>query len=133
MLVLLCLAQMLEDAGKTSLLSGLAQKMKRWTVSVDGGLVTFLAQEGKESTANLQLLSLAALWLDQRGHAGNVASGALGGTDRSSAPTCELWICLPRVMQGRADVDTTAIGASWNFLMSFVHYQLSLPFLFHGE
>lgn len=107
--------------------------MKRWAVSVDGGLVIFLAQEGKESTANLQLLSLTAPWLDQRGCGDTTASGALGGKDRSSAPPCELWVCLPRVMQRRADMDATAIGASRNFPMSFVHYQLSLPFLFHGE
>lgn len=104
----------------------------RWIVSVDGDLVMFLAQEEKESTANLQLLSLTALWLDQRGWSGNVASGALGGKDRSSTPPCELWLCLPRVMQGRADMDATVIGTSRNFI-SFLLYQLSPPVLFHRE
>ena len=54
---------MFEDAGKTSLVSSAARRMKRWTVSVDGELVTLLAQEGKESTANLQLLSLLCGWI----------------------------------------------------------------------
>lgn len=87
---LLHLAPIFEDAGNTSLLSDPARRMKRWMFSLDGGLVMFLVQEGKESTASVHLLSLTALWLDQRGCAGITASGALGGKDRSSAPSCEL-------------------------------------------
>jgi len=78
-LFLLCLAQILEDAGKTALLSGPAGKMKRWTVSVEGRMIMFLAGEEKESTANLQLLPLTALWLDQRGCAATTASGTVAG------------------------------------------------------
>lgn len=120
-LFLLCLAQILEDAVKTSLLSGPARRMKRWMVPVDGGLATILAQEGKESTAKLQVLSLTALWLDEEGCADTTASGALGGKDRSSAQPRELWLCLPKGMQKRVDMNATAIGASRDFLMSFVH------------
>lgn len=97
---------------------------------------TFLAQEGKESTANPPLLCLTALWLVHRCCAGNTVSGALGGKERSSTPPCELWVCLPRVMQGRADLfylHATAVGSSENFLVSYVHYQFRLSFIFHGE
>lgn len=73
-------------------------------IPVDGGLATLLSQEGKESTAKLQVLSLTALWLGEGGCAGTMASGALGGKDRSSAQPRELWLCLPKGMQKRVDM-----------------------------
>lgn len=90
---LLCLAHILEDAGKTSLLSGPARKMKRWTVSVDGWLVMFLAQEGKENTANLQVLSLLCGWIRE---AVQVTWPQVPWVERTEAQPCELWVCLPR-------------------------------------